>query len=142
MIRDYQAADFDQLINVWLKASKLAHPFLTDAFLDKEIGNIRDVYIPITETVVYEYENRVIGFLSLIGNEVGAIFLDPEYHGQKIGKALMDYAANKREDLELDVFKENHIGQNFYFRYGFKLSHEHLHEETGNMLLRLKYKAL
>jgi putative acetyltransferase len=139
MIRDYQPADFDQLINAWLKASKLAHPFLSDGFLKKEIDNIRDIYIPNTETIVYEHGGTVIGFLSLMRDEVGAIFLDPHYHGQKIGKALMDHAAGIRQRLELDVFKENHIGQKFYFRYGFKVSHEHMHEETGNMLLRVVF---
>ncbi|UTW56313.1 GNAT family N-acetyltransferase [Kordiimonas sp. SCSIO 12610] len=139
MIRDYQSADFNQLISAWLAASKLAHPFLTEEFLRKEIANIRDIYIPNTETAVYQHGDTVIGFISLMGDEVGAIFLDPKYHGQKIGKALMDHAADQRNRLELDVFKANHIGQQFYFRYGFQKLYEHMHEETGNMLLRLAY---
>jgi putative acetyltransferase len=139
MIRDYQPADFDQLIDAWLKASKLAHPFLSQEFLDKEILNIRDVYVPNTETFVYEHEGKVIGFTALAGHEVGAIFLDPAFHGRQFGKALMDHAVGLKGHLELDVFKANQVGQKFYFRYGFKAVHEHMHEETGNMLIRLSY---
>jgi len=141
MLRKYQSSDFNELINTWLSASKLAHPFLSTEFLEKEITNIRDMYIPNAETWVFEKKGKVVGFIALIGNEVGAIFLDPAYHGQGIGKAMMDHAVTQRDQLELDVFKDNTIGQKFYFRYGFTVEKEHMHTETGNMLLRLSYSS-
>lgn len=140
MIREYKNSDFQDLINAWLAASKLAHPFLSQDFLDQEIINIRDIYLPNADTYVFEKDGKVIGFIALIGNEVGAIFLDPTFHGQGIGKAMMDHATNIRGWLELDVFKENKVGQRFYFGYGFQVVKEHMHEDTGNMLLRLKYQ--
>lgn len=140
MIRDYKDEDFQDLINAWLAASHLAHPFLSEDFIKQEIINIRDMYLPNTETFVYELGGKVIGFTSLMGHEVGAIFLDPAYHGRGIGKAMMDRAVEMRGRLELDVFKENSVGQRFYFRYGFKTEREHLHEATGNMCLRLVYE--
>jgi putative acetyltransferase len=48
------------------------------------------------DTTVYEAEGRVVGFLALIGNEVGAIFLDPDRPGPGIGRALMDNARDRR----------------------------------------------
>ena len=80
----------------------------------------------------------MVGFIALIGNEVGAIFVDPSYHGLGIGRALMDKARSLREDLELEVFKRNALGRAFYDRYGFELMHEKVHEQTGHKLMRLK----
>jgi putative acetyltransferase len=39
----------------------------------------------------------------------------------------------------VEVFKENRIGREFYRRYGFTFHDEHIHEETGEALLRLVY---
>jgi len=81
----------------------------------------------------------VIGFIALMGNEVGAIFVKPEFHGTGAGKALMDKAQELHGDLEVEVFKENTIGQKFYARYGFHPINEHVYEPTGDIMVRLKF---
>ena len=75
----------------------------------------------------------------MIGNEVGAIFLDPEYHGMGIGKSLMDKAQELHGVLEVEVFKENPIGRKFYAAYGFEHLSESVHEATNQNVLRLKF---
>jgi len=70
--------------------------------------------MPNTDTWVAELEGEVKGFIALMGNEVGAIFLQSECHGQGLGKALMDKAQKLHGDLEVEVFKENTIGRKFY----------------------------
>ena len=88
-----------------------------------------------------EFDGEVEGFISLMGNEVGAIFLQPQCHGRGAGRALMDKAQELHGNLEVEVFKVNKIGRKFYSRYGFTQLEEKLHEPTGQMLLRLKYTA-
>ena len=138
MIRRYEAKDLNELLDTWYAASQLAHPFLDEAFLTQERHDIATVYLPQTETWVYEQDGVVIGFIALIGNEVGAIFVDPKFHGQGIGRSLMDKAKELREELTLDVFKDNPIGRKFYEKYGFRQVGEHVHEETGCVQLRLR----
>ncbi|MDX1938946.1 MAG: GNAT family N-acetyltransferase, partial [Saprospiraceae bacterium] len=111
MIRTYQEYDMDEIIDIWFKASQLAHPFLDVAFLNKEKIKIKEVYMPNTLTWVYSSENGLDGFISMIGNEVGAIFVRPEKHGQGIGKALMDYVHSFHNELEVEVFEKNMIGR-------------------------------
>ena len=94
--------------------------------------------MPKAETWVYEQDSKIVGFIALIGNEVGAIFVHSNYQRRGIGKKLMDFAKSIRENLVLDVFKENRMGRAFYHKYGFKQIGEHVHEETGQKLLRLK----
>ena len=138
MIREYEKKDLEELLDAWYFASKVAHPFVSEDFLEQERKNIVTVHLPNAETWVYEQNGAVIGFIALIGNEVGAIFLDPKFHGKGIGRALMDHARSLREVLELDVFKDNVIGRNFYKKYGFIEEYEHIHKESGFMQLRLK----
>lgn len=140
MIRKYRQTDTEPIIDVWFEASSLAHPFLDAAFMEKERHNTREIYLPNTDTWVYEVDELVVGFIAMMGNEVGAIFLKPEYHGQGIGAKLMNHVVQMHEILEVEVFERNTIGRAFYDKYGFKLIKEHIHEETKFKLLRLRFE--
>jgi putative acetyltransferase len=140
-VRQYADPDLESVLSAWEKASILAHPFLTAEFQDKVRHDIPNLYLPNADTWVAELNGAVIGFIALLDNEVGAIFVDPAFHGTGTGKALMDKAREIHGDLEVDVFRANTIGRQFYSRYGFKLLREETHAETGNAVLRLKYTA-
>ncbi|QDT80580.1 putative N-acetyltransferase YjaB [Gimesia maris] len=141
IIREYQPADLDDVLASWESATRLAHPFLQEDFLEQERHNIPNLYLPNAETWVIEHEKQVIGFIALLGNEVGAIFVKPEFHGTGAGKALMDKARDLRGDLQVEVFEANTIGRQFYDRYGFQPLSESTHEPTGNRLLRLQFNT-
>jgi putative acetyltransferase len=139
MLRDYRVEDLDDLMATWAAASKIAHPFLSDEFQQKVGLDIANVYLPVTENWVWETDGRLVGFVSLFGNEIGGLFVDPSYQRQGIGKALVDHVANEREELEVEVFKDNAIGRAFYAKYGFVLKGESVHEESGFDLIRLSH---
>ena len=138
MIREYQNQDLDDLLDVWYRASLVAHPFFDDAFLNQERRSIAEIHLPAAETYVYLEDGRVVGFIALMGSEVGAIFVHPSLHGRGIGRALMDHARALCGELELDVFADNKIGRRFYNRYGFTQVGEEIHEPTGRRLLRMR----
>ncbi len=138
MIRKYNADDLAELLDVWHNASQIAHPFLTRDFLDQERRNVIQKYLPNAETWVFEEAGRVLGFIALIGNEVGGIFVTPRRHGQGIGRALMDHARAARNHLDVEVFEANEIGRAFYGAYGFEVVGAGVHEETGEPVLRLR----
>ncbi len=140
-IRQYENSDLEAVLSSWERATRLAHPFMTDEFIAQERINTAEIYLPNTDTWVIETSDHVVGFIALMGNEVGAIFLQPEYHGQGGGKALMDKAQEIHGDLEVEVFKENSIGRKFYSQYGFSQLEEKLHEPTGQQIMRLKFTA-
>jgi putative acetyltransferase len=140
-VREYRKSDLEAVLSSWEEATRLAHPFMTDEFISQERKNVAEIYLPNTDMWVVETDNKVEGFIALMGNEVGAIFLQPDFHGRGAGKALMDKAQELHGDLEVEVFKENDIGRKFYSQYGFKLLGEKLHEPTGQQVLRLKFTA-
>jgi putative acetyltransferase len=141
MIRRYQEHDADQLLAAWEAASRVAHDFLDEAFFEAERERIRNVYLPSAETWVWEENGRVIGFVSLLGHEVGGLFVDPGAQRRGVGRALMDHARGLRGTLELDVFQRNAIGRAFYASYGFREIGRQAHAETGEAELRLRLEA-
>ena len=139
MIRQYTDNDVDCVVNIWRKASDLAHPFLTRAFQDAEAENVRHVYPKFAEIWVNEHDGQVIGFIALIDAEVGAIFLDPDHHGKGMGREMMDFAVRQRGSLTVEVFRDNAIGRAFYDAYGFKQTGEYRHEPSGQMTVKMAY---
>jgi putative acetyltransferase len=141
VIRKYQPDDCEEVLRVWAAASALAHPFLGERFLEQERRDIRNVYLPSSETWVWEADGRIVGFISLLGNEVGAVFVDPRYQRSGIGWALMDHARALRGELEVEVFEDNSVGRSFYAKYGFQPILQKLHRPTGFRLMRLRLAA-
>ena len=139
MIRKYDPHDLVELIGVWYDAAQIAHPFWSSEMFDRERRNISEKFLKIAETWVFEEEEeQVVGFIALLDNEVGGIFVSPRRQGRGIGRALMDHARASRDHLELDVFEANEIGRAFYDAYGFDIVGERLDKETGLRVLRLR----
>jgi putative acetyltransferase len=139
MIRKYDAPDIEVVVSTWRRASELAHPFLSKAFLDTEDGNMRNIYLAFAETWVIEADGFVVGFIALIENEIGGLFLDPDFHGQGLGRALVDKAVADKGALKVEVFKANAIGRRFYDAYGFRETEEFIHEASGQATLRMTF---
>lgn len=141
MIREYKPEDQQQTLDVWYNASVIAHHFLDEAFFEQERKNLSEGSFSNVETWVYEQDGKIVGFIAMIENEVGGLFVEPDFQGRGIGRQLMDHVRQSREYLELEVFKENAIGRRFYDRYGFKLVKEQTNKETGQPALWLKLKT-
>jgi putative acetyltransferase len=138
MIRPYTDDDLEEVLDLWFRASLLAHPFLSEEFLDTERQQLAEQWLPTAETIVSVSGGRVVGFLSLVGNEVGGFFVDPDHQRQGIGRALMDTATDLRPFLELGVFEANPGARGFYAAYGFEVVGRQLNEDTGEPELRLR----
>lgn len=138
IIREYRETDLPGVMNAWETASAQAHPFLPPEFVSEVRHAIPKVYIPNAETWVAEYQEKIVGFVSLLGNEIGAIFVDPKDQGRGFGLQLMNKARELKGQLEVEVFSDNSIGNEFYRKYGFSLIEEKIHESTGLNLVRLQ----
>lgn len=139
MIREFQKQDITQIEKIWLEASAISQSFLTPSFIETERQKLSSVYIHRTDTWVYEENNTVKGFIAMIDNEIGALFIDPLSHRQGIGSLLIDFVAMLHEALEVEVFKKNTMARAFYNKYGFNSIKEHFHEEANQELIRLRY---
>ena len=141
MIRDYRAADIDQTLAIWLSASIKAHDFIESEFWKSKVSEMRDVYIPASETLVYEAEGEIVGFYSLYENNLAAIFVAPNAQGKGVGTVLLDDAKSRRKNLQLTVYKDNIASINFYEKHGFTLIGEQIDEHTGHPELIMEHRS-
>lgn len=137
ILRQYHPADEDAVLDIWERASRFGHSFLSEDFFRQERRRVRDTYLPNAEAFVAEVDGSILGFIALVGNEVGGLFVDPDSHRRGIGRALMLLAAELRTELELEVFRDNHSARSFYSQCGFREVSEHVHKETGQLAIRL-----
>ncbi len=141
MIRKLEEKDNDEIMNVWSQASSLAHPFLETDFVEKARKDLREIYIPNTETWVYEDNSSVLGFISMLGSEIGGLFVLPDNHCKGIGTQLVDFVRELRGALEVEVFEKNTIGRAFYEKYGFVQVRRYFHSESNNVVIRLTIRS-
>ncbi len=141
MIRDFRTDDTDALVTVWKAASSIAHPFLSDDFIESEADNLRNIYLIHTQTRVIQTGEPAAGFIAMMGNEIGGLFLDPNLHGRGYGRALVNDISKRHRTIEVEVFERNSVGRRFYDRYGFKQIGKSIHQATGETILRLAHTA-
>ena len=138
MIRKYKEDEIPKLLEIWESAALLAHPFLDTDFHEMVKKAMRDIYLPNSDTWVYEESGIIIGFISMAKNEIGGLFVDPKNHSKGIGTSLVNHMNQFHDSLEVEVFEENKIGKPFYEKYGFKIIKEYVMEETNQKVLRMK----
>jgi len=51
----------------------------------------------------------------------------------------MNHVSGFNEELEVEVFERNVKGRSFYEQYGFEQVKKHVHQETGQVLVRMKF---
>ncbi|WP_035292926.1 N-acetyltransferase [Clostridium sp. KNHs214] len=133
MIRNFKSTDIDNIMNIWLKSTIKAHDFINKEHWENSYDTVKTVYIPIAETLVYEDNEGIKGFISIINNEfIGALFVDVAFQGNGIGKNLINYAIDKYNELTLAVYKENKKSVEFYINRGFKIIKEQVNDDSGH----------
>ncbi|ETX28089.1 acetyltransferase [Roseivivax isoporae LMG 25204] len=119
-LRAYDPArDLDTCLAIWRRASEVGHPFLDAATLDADAVLIRDVYMPAADITVAEDGGRVIGFIALLDDLVGGLFVDPGAHRRGAGRALVARALATRGRLAVEVYEANRSARAFYVACGF-----------------------
>ena len=59
MIRNLGNKDIDKIMNIWLKSTIKAHDFIPQEYWENKYNIVKDVYIPIAETFVYEVNDEI-----------------------------------------------------------------------------------
>ncbi|MCE8018284.1 GNAT family N-acetyltransferase [Halomonas sp. MCCC 1A17488] len=131
MIRPAIIEDIPQLVDIWLRASLLAHDFIPADFWHARADDMASLYLPGAETFVLEAAERPIGFAALNGDHLEALFVDPEVQNFGHGSRLMAHAMGQRERLTLCVYSRNVRAVSFYRRLGFQVVEERREPLSG-----------
>lgn len=141
MIREYRPDDIERVLAIWLAASIQAHNFIEPGFWESNVADMREVYIPASETMVFETAVGIEGFYCLRGNALAALFVAPDSQRRGIGSILMQSAQQRRANLELAVYKANTGSIAFYRNHGFSITAERLDAGTGHPELIMRCDA-
>lgn len=132
MIRKLRNEDIEKVMKIWKDSTIKAHDFISKEYWENNYDVVKNTYIPISETFIYEIENKIKGFISVINNEfIGALFVDINCQGLGVGSELINYVVKEYNKLSLAVYKENKNAVEFYISKGFKIIKEQIDEETG-----------
>ena len=118
-IRPYSAEDNAVLTDVWYEASRIAHSFLGEEKLREHRTLVSEIYLPKGETWVACFEGKPVGFLGLMDDYVGGIFVSPDMQGMGIGQTLIAHGLKLKGSLKLDVYAQNQRTCEFYKKQGF-----------------------
>lgn len=120
------------------KAASKAQPFLSEEFNKMVKKAMTEMYLPNSDTWVYVDDHKIIGFISMNGNEIGGLFINPEEQSKGIGTSLVNHMKLFHEELEVEVFQNNKIGRPFYDKYAFVVIKEYIHDATNEKVLRMR----
>jgi len=122
LIRPMEPSDTDDAALVWWTARHADGSQLPPAIhTEDEVRTwFADVLLPDGETWIALDDGRIVAVLTLDGDDLDQLYVDPDVAGQGIGSALVDLAKDLRPGgLALWTFQSNARAQEFYRRHGF-----------------------
>ncbi|KFX03786.1 acetyltransferase [Pectobacterium betavasculorum] len=140
MIRPYRGSDIEPLMQLWLKSTILAHPFIREDYWRESASAVREIYIPQSQTWVYEEQESLIGFISVLeARFIGALFVEKNYYGKQIGAALIQHVQALFPLLSLEVYQQNTRACRFYHKQGFAIVDENVNRDTQATALIMQW---
>ncbi|MDX1343363.1 MAG: GNAT family N-acetyltransferase [Reinekea sp.] len=127
MIRQATNTDFPELADIYHDASLIAHPFIDPEFIAGDRLRVRDEYLPLNESFVYEVQGEILGFVSLTDDHINGLFVKADHQREGIGSDLLNHVKERHPRLELCCFVDNYQAQRFYHAQDFEIV-----EERGN----------
>ncbi|HKT76061.1 MAG TPA: acetyltransferase [Sphingobium sp.] len=140
-IRPARAADGDRLLAIWRRAVDATHHFLEPAdraAIDAEVAHMLPQAAAWLAT---DAEDQAVGFMLIDGTHMDALFIDPDWHGQGVGRSLVAHGLELHPALTTDVNEQNEAALAFYDRMGFARTGRSDQDAQGRPypLLHLRY---
>ncbi len=129
MIRQATNTDFPELADIYHDASLIAHPFIDPEFVARDRHRVRDEYLPLNQSFVYEDNGDILGFISLSQDHINGLFVLVDRQRQGIGRNLINHAKDRHTRLEVCCFVDNYHAQRFYHSQDFEIVEERQHSE-------------
>lgn len=132
-IRRAMPADRAALLDVWLRAVRATHNFVSDPDVESMIPRVRD-YLASTEPefwVVCGDAGPIIGFMGLSGSKMESLFLAPQFHRRGVGRQMVRHAQALHGALTVDVNEQNAAARTFYEACGFVVEGRSELDEQG-----------
>ena len=142
MIRKLQKTDIDTVSQIWLDANRDAHDFIPAEYWENNFLPVKEMLLQ-AEVYVYmdECKNEIEGFVGLDQEYIAGIFVRKEARSGGIGKALLDFVKEKKQELTLNVYRKNERAVRFYEREGFQIIDRTVDKSTDEKEYLMKWKG-
>ncbi|WP_413380878.1 GNAT family N-acetyltransferase [Alkalihalobacillus sp. 1P02AB] len=130
-IRLIEKTEINKIVEIWYEGSVISHDFIDKDYWETQQIEMKEKYIPMSETYVVSNEKEVVGFVSMLDNYLAALFIDVKHQGDGYGKGLLNFIKEKREMIQLKVYKKNNNAVDFYLKNGFIITEESVDEQTS-----------
>ena len=115
-------SEYPRIVEIWEAAVRATHHFLSNADIEFFRPLVAHEALPSVQlTCVRDRSQQILGFMGMAEDKVEMLFVDPAYHGQGIGRALMTYAITGCGATLVDVNEQNPGALAFYLRLGFEV---------------------
>jgi putative acetyltransferase len=117
-----ETEDLPRVVEVWEASVRATHHFLTEANIQYLKSLVEDDLAQVETLLgIRDGDGQVVGFVGVEGDEVGALFIHPDWRGQGIGRRLFTYAVETLGATTVDVNEQNEQAVGFYRRMGFEV---------------------
>ena len=122
MIRVFNENDLYAVMQIWFDTNIITHNFISKSYWIDNYDMVKEI-LPQAEAYVYENEitNQIEGFIGLTNNYIAGLFVKESAQSKGIGKQLLDYAKNVKENMTLNVYEKNDRAIKFYMREQFRI---------------------
>ena len=143
-IRKYTENDFPQISSIYSKCKQEEFGGENSVFdfpcLEDDTRN----HTEFIESDKYVYESHsILGFVTILRNTIGWLYVDPEYRNQGVGSKLIEFILDTYDlPLSLKVVASNIKAIDFYGKYGFvaRREFETLIQERKIIILEMELK--
>lgn len=116
-------SDADEIASLYLASRADALPYLRRIHTEDEVRAwIRNVALNRGETWIARRDGAIVGFITLVDEQVEHLYVLPGNYRRGIGRTLLDLAKTRRPNqLYLYTFQRNTSARAFYETQGFQI---------------------
>ena len=147
MIRKITNEDINSVMTIWMKGNLKYQYFIDYNKWLLEFNSFKEKLLNKYKTYVYldekiknsENQNEILGFVSIDGNEVKAIYIKLQERNNGIGKSLIHYIMKNKK--ELSVYEKNTQAILFFNHLGFRNIKIQIDENTNQKEYIMRWKS-
>ncbi len=142
MIRELAAdgAAIEEIAQIWLASNLSAHAFIPAEYWQRNYSAVKEM-LPQAHLFAYYQEDKIVGFLGLMEQNIAGIFVQAGYQHQGIGKTLLAEAKKQQARLTLSVYAKNEKALQFYQKQGFVCSGSQVDPDTNELEYQMIWQA-
>ena len=140
MIRKLQENDIDIVMKIWLDTNIKTHNYIDSSYWIENYNYVKDAILN-SEVYVYVDNSILCGFIGLSNNTIEGIFVKSDMQSKGIGKMLLDYVKNLKDNLFLNVYQKNKYALKFYQREGFSIKSQQVDVSTNEIEYIMLWKC-